>query len=194
MNKSTRDNIWFACATKVQGRVNALRAACCTRDGGWSPGAAVQAEASNHPLLLRLRGVVVSELGKGRARPCQVRAVESNVSESLKTCRKYKDGVKTGVGEQSRDQSEGYLFTARSASGMEATRTRSGLLYGTWEPVMPMPRESREWKHHEWQSTDAAYRDGAVRISAEGPVMGLERRDCLNRLGSREQPQSGGLP
>ncbi|WP_277592546.1 reverse transcriptase domain-containing protein, partial [Roseateles saccharophilus] len=29
----------------------------------------VQAQASNHPLLLRLRGVVVSELGKGRVRP-----------------------------------------------------------------------------------------------------------------------------
>ena len=47
------------------------------------PEAAVQAEASNHPLLLRLRGAVVSELGKGRARPCQVRIVESNASEPL---------------------------------------------------------------------------------------------------------------
>ena len=123
-----------------------------------------------------------------------MRAVESNVSESLKTCREYKDGVETGVGEQSRDQSEGYLLTARSASGMEATRTRSGLLYGTWEAVTPMPRESRKWKHHERQSPDAAYRGGAVRISEEGSVMGLERRDCLNRLGSGEQPQTGGLP
>ena len=161
---------------------------------GLAPGAAVQAEVSNHPLLLRLRGVVVSELGKGRAGPCQVRAVEWNVSESLKTCRKYRDGVKTGVGEQSRDQSEGCLLSARSASGTEATRTRSGLLYGTWEPVTPMPRESRKWKHHERQSPDAAYRGGAVRISEEGSVMGLERRDCLNRLGSGEQPQTGGLP
>ena len=45
---------------------------CCARDGGWPPEAAVQAEASNHPLLLCSRGMVVSELGKGRARPCQV--------------------------------------------------------------------------------------------------------------------------
>ena len=74
---------------------------------GVARGAAVQAEASNHPLLLRSRGAVVSELGRGRAAHCQVRAVESNVSESLKTWRKYRDGVKTGVGEQSRDQSEG---------------------------------------------------------------------------------------
>jgi hypothetical protein len=39
--------------------------ACCTRDEGGPLGAAVQAEASNHPLLLPLREVVVSELGEG---------------------------------------------------------------------------------------------------------------------------------
>ena len=32
----------------------------------------MQAEASNHPLLLCSRDMVVSELGKGGARPCQV--------------------------------------------------------------------------------------------------------------------------
>ena len=37
------------------------------RDGGRSSGAAVQAEASNHPLLLCSRDMVVSELGKGGA-------------------------------------------------------------------------------------------------------------------------------
>ena len=40
---------------------------CCTEDGGRPSAAAVQAEAANHLLLLHLRGVVVSELGKGRA-------------------------------------------------------------------------------------------------------------------------------
>ena len=38
---------------------------CCTRDEGRPLEVAVQAEASNHLLLLRLRGVVVSEIGKG---------------------------------------------------------------------------------------------------------------------------------
>ena len=93
-----------------------------------------------------------------------------------------------------RDESEGYLLTARSASGMEAARTRSGLLRGTWEPVTPMARESRKRRTRERQSTEAAYRGGAARTSEEGPVTGLERRGCLNRLGSREQPESGGLP
>ncbi|MCW7549960.1 hypothetical protein OO184_18970 [Photorhabdus sp. APURE] len=40
---------------------------CCTRDEGRPLGVGVQAQASNHPLLLRLRDVVVSEMGKGRA-------------------------------------------------------------------------------------------------------------------------------
>ena len=93
-----------------------------------------------------------------------------------------------------RDKSEGYLLTARAASGMEAARTRSRLLCGTWEPVTPMPRETRKRKSRERQSTEAAYRGGAVRSSGESPVMGLERRGCLNRLGSREQPEAGGPP
>ena len=69
---------------------------CCTRDEGRPLEAAVQAEASNRPLLLPSREVVVRELGKGRARPGQVRTVESNASEPLMTCRKRRDGVKTG--------------------------------------------------------------------------------------------------
>jgi hypothetical protein len=60
---------------------------CCTRDEGRSLGVAVQAEASNHLLLLRLRGVVVSEIGKGRTRFGQVWVVKSNASEPLMTCR-----------------------------------------------------------------------------------------------------------
>jgi hypothetical protein len=69
---------------------------CCTRDEGRPLEVAVQAEASNHLLLLRLRDVVVSELGKGPARRDQVRTVESNESEPLMTCRKRRDDVETG--------------------------------------------------------------------------------------------------
>src|SRR5258708_8246505 len=38
---------------------------------------------------------VVSESGKGRARPCQVRAEETNESEPLMNCRKRRNDVKT---------------------------------------------------------------------------------------------------
>lgn len=40
----------------------------CVKDGGRPPAIVVQAEVANHPLLLRLRDAVVSELGKGRRR------------------------------------------------------------------------------------------------------------------------------
>ena len=167
---------------------------CCTRDGGRPPEAAVQAEASNHPLLLPLREVVVRELGKGRARPGQVRTVESNASEPLMTCRKRRNDVKTGRESLSRDQSGGNLSTAQAASGMKAARMRSRLLCGTWEPVTPMPREERKGKPPKRASTDAGYRDGATCSSDEGPVMGPERRGCPIRSGQRRQPAMGGLP
>jgi retron-type reverse transcriptase len=165
---------------------------CCTRDGGRPPEAAVQAEASNHPLLLPLREVVVRELGKGRARPGQVGTVESNASEPLMTCRKCRNGVKTGGESLLREQSGGDLFTAQAASGMKAARTRSRLLCGTWEPVTPMPREERKGKSPKRASTDAGYRDGATCSSAEGPVMGLERRGCPIRPEATGQPAMGG--
>ncbi len=166
---------------------------CCTRDEGGPLEAAVQVEASNHPLLLPLREVVVSELGKGRAGPCQVRTVESNASEPLMTCRKRWNDVKTGGESLLRDQSGGYLSTAQAASGMKAARMRSRLLCGTWEPVTPMRRERHKRKPLKCLSTDAGYRDGATRSSDEGPVMGLERRGCPIWLGTREQLATGGL-
>jgi hypothetical protein len=50
------------CATNA--RQDALR--CCGEDEGRSLGAAFQREASNRPLLLRSKGVVVSEWEKSR--------------------------------------------------------------------------------------------------------------------------------
>jgi hypothetical protein len=167
---------------------------CCTRDEGRPLEAAVQAGASNRPLLLPSREVVVRELGKGRARPGQVRTVESNASEPPMTCRKRRNGVKTGGESLPRDQSGGNLSTARAASGMKEARTRSRLLCGTWEPVTPMPREKRKGKPPKCASTDAGYRDGATCSSDEGPVTGLERRGCPIRSEERKQPAMGGLP
>ena len=60
--------------------------------------AVVHAEASNHPRLLRLRGVVVSASGKRPdVRFGQVRFAESNESEPLMRCRNSMDDVKPGV-------------------------------------------------------------------------------------------------
>ena len=166
---------------------------CCTRDGGRPPEAGVQAQASNHRLRLRSRGVVVSETGKGRARPGQVRIVESNASEPLMTCRKRRDDVETGGESLLWDKPGGNLFTAQAASGMKAARTQSRLLCGTWEPVTPMPREKRKGQPPECESTDAGYRDGVTRSSDEGPVMGLERRGGPIWPETRKQLATGGL-
>ena len=69
------------------------------------------------PTSVAVRGRGGDRTAKRQGETCQVRAVESNVSESLKTCREYKDGVKTGVGKQSRDESEGHLLTDRPEAG-----------------------------------------------------------------------------
>ena len=183
------------CATKARGGCDgiATEEPSCTRDGGWPPEAAVQAEASNPPLLLCLRGMVVSELGKGRARPCQVRIAESNASEPLSKCRKHGDDAKTEGLSLTRDEFGSDLLTDRMASGTKVARTRSRLLCGTWEPVAPMPRENRKWRPHERESTDAEHRGGATRSSDEGSVMELERRGRPMQSGKSEQPATGGL-
>ena len=38
---------------------------CCTEDGSGPPGAGLQELASNRPVLLRSKGVVVNDRGKG---------------------------------------------------------------------------------------------------------------------------------
>ena len=165
----------------------------CTRDEGGPFGVAVQAETSNHLLLLHLRDVVVSESGKGRARPCQIRTVESNANEPLMTCRKRRNDVKTGRESLTRDKSGSNLLTGQTASGIKAARTRLRLLCGTWEPVTPMLREKHKERSSKCQSTDAGYRGGVTCSSDEGSVMELERRGYPIRSETREQPVMGGF-
>jgi len=54
-----------------------------------------------------------------------------NKSEPLMTHRKELDAVKTGGAFIFQDQSEGNLFTAQTAAGVQAARTRYRLLHGT---------------------------------------------------------------
>src|ERR1039458_7226589 len=118
---------------------------------------------------------------------------------------KEKGDVETGNALESRDESGGSLLTAQMASGVEVARAWLRLLHGTWEPVAPTGRlASGAWMglrlvahgrspssgNCEGLSTGAGHRGGPSRSSAEGPVMGLERRgratrDCLpaNRKG-----------
>jgi len=58
--------------------------------------------------------------------------------------------------------------------GIKVARSYRRLLYGTWEPVAPMPREKSKGQIPKDESTDAENRGGAVRTSDEVPVMGIE--------------------
>jgi hypothetical protein len=64
---------------------------------------------------------VVNVDGKGGARLRQVRFKETNGSKPLMTCRNVSNDVETGTQTSvPRIKIEGSLFTAQSASGMEA--------------------------------------------------------------------------
>jgi RNA-directed DNA polymerase len=92
----------------------------CTRDGGRPPEAGLQEQASNHHKLQGSRAPVVSVVGKGRKKTDQVRTKETSASEPLLTCRKRRDGVKTGCESLTREESGGDLLTAQAASGIKA--------------------------------------------------------------------------
>jgi hypothetical protein len=63
--------------------------------------------------------VVVSEMGKGRARLDQVCVEETNASEPLMTCRKRRDDVKTAGGRYCGISSGDGLRMDGAASGMK---------------------------------------------------------------------------
>ena len=97
-----------------------LKQPCCTRDEGRPLEAGLQGQASNHLKLLWPKVMVVSVKGKGAGIPRQVRTMKTNASEPLMTCRKRRNGVKTGGLSLLRDKPEGSLLIARVASGMKA--------------------------------------------------------------------------
>ncbi len=93
----------------------------CAKDGSRPPGVCLQGPASNRPVLLRLRGVVVSDCGKGVQRERQVSTEKMSASEPLMTHRKsLKDAVKTEGYKFSQDKSESDLFTVQTAAGVKA--------------------------------------------------------------------------
>ena len=61
--------------------------ATVSRMGVWPPGAGLQGQAPNHPMLLRLRGVVVSD-GEKADLSRQLSDEKMSKSEPLKTHRK----------------------------------------------------------------------------------------------------------
>jgi hypothetical protein len=89
--------------------------------GVWPPGAGLQGQAPNHPMLLRLRGVVVSD-GEKADLIRQVSDGKMSASESPTDASKsLPDAVKTGAGRRHPDQCGRYLLTVHAAAGVQAT-------------------------------------------------------------------------
>ena len=91
---------------------------CCAEDGSRSPGVGLRGLASNHRVLLRSKGVVVSNAAKGDRQGRQVGIEKVSASEPLITHRKDLDAVETGGARNSRDKSESDVLTAQTAAGV----------------------------------------------------------------------------
>ncbi len=101
----------------------------------WPSAVAVQAEAANHPELLRSRAVVVSVVGEVAPLVRQVWITKASVSEPLMKRRKEMDGIETRASFVSWDESGGCLLIGQAVSGVEVARAWSGLSCGTCEPA-----------------------------------------------------------
>ena len=95
------------------------------------PESACRGRLQTAAVLLRPKGVVVSDVGKGVRKGRQVRVEEMSESEPLMTHRKALDAVETGGEDNFRDEPESHLFTAQAAAGVKAASSRYWLRCGT---------------------------------------------------------------
>jgi len=138
---------------------------------------------------------VVSETGKGKARPCQVSVEKTSASEPPMNCRKRKNDVKTRRQSLFWDQLGGNLFTDQAASGGRGGVSSTQALVRNVGTCVSMRRERFKRTTRESLSTEARHRGGVVRGSDEGSVMELERRgDTVqpDRKTNRQREESFG--
>jgi len=119
-----------------------------------------------------------------------VRSEETSASEPLMTCRNLQDDVETrGMVVAPGMSAGGVLETGpcgiRLGGGVNSDQAllRNA---GTCRPDVKGDVQAGDPR--KGQSTDAGHRGGAVRSRGEGPVMGLDRRDCgilLRRVANR---------
>ena len=133
--------------------------------------------AANQCQLRRLRVVVVNVARKGAARSRQMRSTKANANEALMKGRnlsqtRSKPERDLGFG----NNGGGSCNPAAMTSGLKAARAWTRPQHGTFEPVVPLPREEPKRGNRKGASTDAGHRDGTTRSSVEGPVTGLEPR------------------
>jgi hypothetical protein len=149
---------------------------CCTRDEGrpLNPGCRIWVQTTG--CCFGPMAEVVSETGKGRARPCQVRVEKTSESKPPMNRRKRRNDVKTRWQSLVWDQLGGNLSTAQAASGGRGGVSSTQALVWNVGTCVSMPREQLKRTTRESLSTEARHRGGAARISDEGSVTELERR------------------
>src|SRR4030042_2537001 len=121
------------------------------------------------PPVVSVDGKGTAETVSGEVQGDERKRTTDEVSKTKGRCQNWRCT-------QLQDKSRGNLFTAWTASGIKVARTRTRLLCGTREPVVPMIREKFKWKTHESESTDEEHRGGLTRSSVEVSVMEMERR------------------
>ncbi len=196
------------CAPRAQkeelSRSGIRRMRCCTRDEGAGPCGLVAlrgrpAGGGRKPprgAPVKSRGAELAETARHRA--CQVQITKASESEPLMRRRKRIGDIETGVESLLRDEPGGCLLIGQAVSGVKVARAWSGLLCGTREPVAPTGRSASgagvacgrsvqartpSSGNCEGESSCAGHRGGPSRSSAEGPVIGLERRGRVVRAG-----------
>jgi hypothetical protein len=137
--------------------------------------------------------MVVNDKEKMRQRLHQVRVMETNESELPMRCRNRRDDVETGgrlpTGINLRRKLNCCASGVRHRGGVTMMQARVRNV-GTWS--LDAKGEARAESIREGESTEARRRGGAARSSEEAPVMGVERRGCIDSLNSIRQPATGG--
>jgi hypothetical protein len=160
--------------------------------GVWPPGAGLQGQAPNHPMLLWLRAAVVSD-GEKAAMSRQVSDGKMSNSESPLTHRKVFQMLSKRV----------QVGGTRISVDVTCLRSTRHPVFRRHEPItgLDVERGNLSWgvkgKPQVATTTRANTkthdRGGSARSSDEGAVMALERRGCVIPSGSTQQlPLAGG--
>ena len=112
-----------------------------------------------------MAGVVSVSEKAGSTR--QVCAGKTNVSEPLRTCRKRRDVIETGLQLLARDEAREMPADCPSGDRHEGGVSPAQALVRNAGTCAAMPRETSKWWTHEEPSTDAWRRDGRARSSDE---------------------------
>ncbi len=152
--------------------------ATVSRMGVWPPGAGLQGQAPNHPMLLRLRGAVVSD-GEKADVIRQVSDEKMSESEPLMT---HRNGLQTLSKLVSACNARISVDVTCLRSTRQPVYRRHDLITGLGVERGNLPwgvKGKSQVATTTRANTKTHDRGGAARSSDEGAVMALERRGCV---------------